>query len=456
MAFTTKGTYDSGDSIQHYLFARYAFQYPLNYFDMWAKPLFTLLASGPAQAGFIGMKLFQCILVAVSVRCSFVVARALHLPAPWLAIVFAYAMPDYFLIQFSGLTEPLFGLIVVSAAALAITGRPGWSAVVISFLPFARSEGFIIIGIWVVYLAWQRQWRALPLVLLGYVLFSIAGAVVLHEPGWVFGRNPYGMISKYGHGRWIHFVRNLPGLLGWVLTVFAFAGGLRMLLDCLRPAYRQKPWFSAELLLVYGSITVFIAAHTIFWALGIFGSFGLTRVLTVTAPLFAIVALKGLAWLAEMGRSAQTQRRIRLAGAVAVVAFLFTGARNAFRWQRDFMMPPDQAVVEKAAAWLRFAYPSPRPMVYVFPYISVATANDFFNHQMHPEVELNAAGQLISLPVGGLLIWDDWYAPVEKNIQLATMQTDGRFQERWQMSRPRDRTHPDWGNTNIIVFERVH
>ena len=33
VAFITTNTYDSGDSIKHYLFARHAFQYPMNYMD---------------------------------------------------------------------------------------------------------------------------------------------------------------------------------------------------------------------------------------------------------------------------------------------------------------------------------------------------------------------------------------------------------------------------------------
>ncbi|MFD1470811.1 hypothetical protein ACFQ48_21490 [Hymenobacter caeli] len=145
VAFRTKSTYDSGDSVQHYLFAHYAFAHPLNLLDSWAKPLFTLLAAGPAQAGFIGMKLFQCGVVAASVWCAFVVARALRLPAPELAVLFAYAMPGYFIIQFSGLTEPLFGLVLVAAVALAMADRPAWSAALVSWLPFVRSEGFILL-----------------------------------------------------------------------------------------------------------------------------------------------------------------------------------------------------------------------------------------------------------------------------------------------------------------------
>ena len=455
MAFLTKGTYDSGDSIKHYLFARYAFQYPLNLLDSWAKPLFTLLTAGPAQAGFIGMKLFQCVVVAASAWCAYVVARALRLPAPELAILFTYATPDYFLIQFSGLTEPLFGLLLVGSVALAMTNRPAWSAALISWLPFVRSEGFILIGILVVYLAWRRQWRSLPLLVLGYAVYSAVGGLVFGEPGWVFGHNPYGTVSVYGHGDWNHFVISLPGLLGWVLMVLAVVGGVRMLCHCALPERRQQPLFSAELLLIYGSITVFILAHTIFWAKGLFNSFGLTRVLNVTAPLFAVVALNGLAWAAALGKSEKAQRRIRLAGAVAAVAFLFTGARNAFRWQRDFAQAADQQVADRAAAWLRQNNYSARPFAYEFPYVSVATQSDFFNPEKHPSTILNWASHLELLPVGTLLVWDDWFFPVEGHLPLAQLQADSRFRQRWQAALPRDPYHPDRDSTRIVVFERI-
>ncbi|WP_201977386.1 hypothetical protein [Hymenobacter rubidus] len=456
MAFITKGTYDSGDSIKHYLFAHYAFQYPLNYFDSWAKPLFTLLSSGPAQAGFIGMKLFQCTVVAVSAWCAYVIARALRLPVPELAVLFAYAAPDYFRIQYSGLTEPLFGLVLVGAVALAMTGRAGWSAALISFLPFVRSEGFILIGVWVVYLAWERQWRFLPLVVLGYVVFSVAGALVLGELGWVFGHNPYATVSVYGHGGWMHFVRNLPGLLGWVLAVLALVGGLRMLRDCLHVERRREPLFSAELLLVYGSIAVFVLAHSVFWALGLFNSFGLTRVLTVTTPLFAVVALNGLRGVVQLGITAAAQRRLRVVAVAAVVAFLFTGVRSSFRWHRDFMLPADQQVVEDAAAWTRQTYGAAMPpLAYEFPYVAVAFANDCFNPITHPSMILDWAPHLELLPVGTLVVWDDWYSRVEGRLPLATLRADTRFRQRWEEAKPRNPAQPDRDTTRVAIFERV-
>lgn len=455
MAFITTNTYDSGDSIKHYLFARYAFQYPMNYMDSWAKPLFTLLASPAAQGGFIGMKLFQCGVVALSAWCAYVIARTLRLPVPELTILFAYAAPDYFIIQFSGLTEPLFGLILVASVALLMTGRPAWSAALISWLPFVRSEGFILIGLWVVYFAWRRQWRYLPLLVLGYVVFSAVGAVVLGEPGWVFGHNPYATKSVYGHGEWDHFVFSLPGLLGWVLLFLAVAGGVRMALDLLHPGRRQRPLFSAELLLIYGNICVFIAAHTIFWGAGLFNSFGMTRVLDVTVPLFSIAALSGLAWLVQLGRTPAAQQRIRIGAVAAVVVFLFLGTRQGFRWQRDFTRPPDQEVAENAAAWIRKTYgQGTRPLAYEAPYVAIATQNDPFDPNTHPGFRARG-DQLDEVPVGTLVVWDDWFARTEAYLELSKLRADGRFRELWHDAKPRNRYHPERDTMQVIVFERV-
>lgn len=457
VAFFTKGTYDSGDSIKHYLFARYAFAHPLNFLDSWAKPLLTLLAAGPAQAGFMGMKAFQCVVVAASAWCTFRIAQALRLPVPELAILFAYVAPDYFLIQFSGLTEPLFGLVLVGAVRLAVANRPGWSAAVVSLLPFARSEGFILIGIWVVYLVWQRQWPSLPLLLLGYVVYSGIGAVAFGELGWVFGHNPYDTISAYGHGEWSHFLLNIPNLLGWVLTGLFALGGGRMVRDLGQPTRRQSPLFPAELLLVYGSITVFVAAHTVFWAKGLFNSAGLARVLAGIAPLAAVVALNGLALLTEWARTETARRRVRLVATVAVVGWLFTGARNAIRPARDFSRAPDQELARRAAGWLQQAYagqPLP-PIAFTAPYVAPALGIDPFDAAHCPPLTQDFQPILETLPVNSLVVWDDVYAQTEAHIPLEMLRQNPAFRLRWHDALVRDATHPDRGTCQLAVFERI-
>lgn len=92
-ALLTRGTFDSGDSIYHYQYARYAFRHPLNFLESWSKPVVVALMALPAQAGLRGVMVLQCLLVAASAGLAYRAARCLQLPWPWLAIVACYAAP---------------------------------------------------------------------------------------------------------------------------------------------------------------------------------------------------------------------------------------------------------------------------------------------------------------------------------------------------------------------------
>ncbi|MGI4884678.1 MAG: hypothetical protein ACRYFR_06930 [Janthinobacterium lividum] len=454
--FISKNPYDTGDSIQHYLYARYAPEHPLNLLHSWAKPLFTLVIMGPSQLGYRALMLFQCGMVAASAWLSYRIARGLGVPYAALAILFCYASPDYFRIQLSGLTEPLFGLLLVGGVALAVAGRPAWSVALVSWLPFVRSEGFILLGLWVVYLAWQRQWRALPLVFLGYAVYSAAGAVVLHEPGWVFGRNAYPTISAYGHGGWGQYAVGLFYLLGWVIGALAVLGGGQLLRRATQRTPWQNPLFRAELLLVYGCVAVFVAAHTLFWVFGLFGSAGLVRVLASLTPLLAIIALRGLGMLCALGRTAAARQRIALGVAALAVAFLFTGLRMELRWQRDFAIPGDLALAEQAAAWYRQQPGAQaRPVVLDHPGIGKALNVDVFDRQARPIASVNGQPSLAHLPVGTLVFWDEWFSTVEGGLPLEMLATNPHFRQRWAGAQLRQADNPGRGVARVVVFEKV-
>lgn len=454
--FITKNTYDTGDSINHYLYARYAPQHPLNLLHSWAKPLFTLLILLPSQFGYQALMLFQCSLVAASAWLSYQVARGLYIPYAALAIVFCYAAPDYFHIQFSGLTEPLFGLLLIGSVALAVYKQPAWSAALASWLPFVRSEGFVLLGLWVVYLAWQRQWRALPLVVLGYLVYSIVGAVVLGEPGWVFGQNAYPTVSQYGHGDWNQYLVGLLYLLGWVISALVVLGIGRLLWR----ATSHEPWhshlFRVELLLIYGSAGVFIAAHTVFWVFGLFGSAGLTRVLAMLPPLLAIVALRGLGCLVALGRTTQVQQRIATGVAVLAIVFLFTGLRMSLRWQRDFGLPGDLALAEQAATWYRqLPGRQGQPVALEHPGVARALDVDVFDRRARPLASINKRLQLGQLPVGTMVFWDDWFSTVEGGLSAEQLAHDPRFRQRWAGQALRHPGDPGDGYCQLRVYEKI-
>ncbi|TYZ09644.1 hypothetical protein FY528_10410 [Hymenobacter lutimineralis] len=452
VASLTQGTYDSGDSINHYLYARYAFETPHNFLDSWSKPLVVQLMAVPAQLGLRGVMALQCLLVAAAAWLAYLAARRLALPWPWLAILFCYASPDYFRIQFSGLTEPLFSTILMAAVALAILGRASWGAVVLSFLPFARSEGYLLIGVYGLYLLLSQQWRALPWLALGFVVYGIAGIFEYHDFFWAFTHNAYPLRNpNYGSGTPWHFIISLPNTIGWVLYVLFWLGGLRMIWEWMQPRLRQREGFLAELLLVYGSIVVFIGAHTLFWALGIFASFGLTRVLCGVVPLVALVALRGLLLVSQLSQSEVVRCRIRVGVAVAVVGFLFCGARAAFRWQRDFARASDQILADEAVRWAATQAPAPH-YASAHPYFAIPLNINPFGAK-HSYIQAIRDHQ--PLPAGTLIFWDEWYAVVEMGVPLDSLRGNPAYQQLWYGSMPRIRHKPSTDSVRMAVFRKL-
>ena len=137
VAILTDGTGDSGDSVTHYLFARYAFIHPTNFIDHWAKPVFVLVASGFAQFGFMGVKLMNVAIAICTAFFIFRIALKLEIKNAILAPVFLFAFPLYTISIFSGLTEPLFGLMLTLSIWLVLNNKLTAGLILISFLPFA-------------------------------------------------------------------------------------------------------------------------------------------------------------------------------------------------------------------------------------------------------------------------------------------------------------------------------
>ena len=89
----------------------------------------------------------------------------------------------------------------------------------LSFLPFIRSEGLVILGIITIYLLYNKQWRLLPLLAIGHLVYAVAGYPEYHSFWWVFSKIPYGTLSSehYGSGDLLYFVNNFHFIMGYVV-----------------------------------------------------------------------------------------------------------------------------------------------------------------------------------------------------------------------------------------------
>lgn len=426
------GTGDTGDGVTHYLFARYAPIHPELYFHHWAKPMFVLLASPFAQLGMRGVHVFNVLNTALTLLLTYRIAVALKLRNPLVVIVIMAFAPFYYIVTFSGLTEPLFALFTAAGIYYAVKERWLLSTLIFSFLPFVRSEGLIIIGVAGFFLLVQRQWKWIPLLMTGHVAYALAGWFVHRDLLWIFTKIPYARMSSiYGKGTWYHFFERMfdvVGLGGYVLLVLGMIAIVWQTVQGKVPRAVQVFAF-----LGFGG---FFVAHSLFWTLGIFNSMGLHRVFIGVMPMIGLIGLYGYNFVVEDLAGGRKALQYGLGGLLLglVVAFPFIGNPSSIHWQRDFMLDDNQRVLdEQVAAWVKQHKAPDARVRFMPPYLYLAFEIDPFATGLDRNMSKTTAD---TLRPGDLLIWDNWYAVVELEMSRASLDSNATLRPVFEAAVP--------------------
>jgi hypothetical protein len=452
ITFSFQGTGDEGDSIYHYLYARYAPIHPDNFFNHWAKPLYVLLMCPFAQFGFIGAKIFNALLSCVSVWFTYLIARSMNYK--WSLMVFPLALffRLFMVFTFSGLTEPMSNAILAIAIYLAVKGKYYYAAIIISFLPFIRSEGLFMCGVFGLYLLWLRQWRAIPLLLLGHIVYSIAGYPYYHQLLWVFTQIPYATTTQhYGHGTWTYFAEQMPAITGIV-------GAVLLTLGCVVTLYisanlvikKDIKNIPINALFLVAMFLVFFLMHTTFWALGIFASFGMIRVFVAISCVMILIMLSAFEFL-----DSHLSSHLRYHGIIMVV--LFVGISSAFAFSSshysysswDFGLHPDEIRDREIVSVIKQKYPDYKSYHYYFDAMFIATELDVdvYGPQFCFNDHLEPAG---AYPPKSIVIWDDWYSNFEHGTKLESLQQNPLLKEITTV----EKTNPWGGMRKAVLFIR--
>jgi hypothetical protein len=412
--FYFNGTGDGGDSIYHYQYARYAPQHPELFFNHWAKPLFVLLSAPFAQFGFTGMKVFNLLVALLTVLLTYRTARLYGYENAFLAAIFVICAPLNYILTFSGLTEPLFALFLIGGVYLAKKEQSVASALVISLLPFIRSEGLIFAGVFGFWFLLNRQHRkAIPVLLFGHLAYSVAGYFVHHDLLWIFTKIPYAaQNTNYGQGKPDHFVKQLNFVVGLPLYILLWMGIPAYVRDWLR---HKKAILSDETILILGGFLAFLVAHTLFWYLGLFHSAGLKRVFIGVMPLMALIALKGFLFFTDaVRRIPQLYTGLKVLIVLTVIIFPLTGSRSAIDFKKDMTLTPDQKLAREAGSFMLQNPPGSGVYYFSHPYLCEVLNRDCFDPKQHRE--LNYQG-LQTLKKGDVVIWENWFAVTEHFIK---------------------------------------
>jgi len=436
--FTQDGTGDTGDSISHYVFARYAFSYPSLFLHHWAKPFFVLLAAPFAQLGFVGLKLFNLLMVVFGLYFTYQYCKEMKKERAWAVLIFMAFIPLLMKLTFSGLTEPLFAFCLIVSILLLKKEQWFFGALLVSFMPFVRSEGLIVLGVVGFYLLLQKQFRYLLVLGLGHVVYSVVGFFYYQDLFWVFNKIPYASLKAYGNGNWYHFIESLYYVLGAPIYIFLCLGLLSMVIHLLKGVaiWRTR---KADLILVYGMALAYVGAHSVFWYFGIFNSMGLNRVLIGIAPLLAIIALDGFNFLLGLSLfrkdSSHLGRQVRqikiaknvLAYGLLVYTLLFPFFPNpaALKLPADFQLTPDQHLAKAVGEYVNENFPDDK-YYYLHPYLHLTLNVDPFDESQYKKITIEDFTPALPNPV---YIWDDWFAPIDQQVTLDFLRNEKELRE---------------------------
>jgi hypothetical protein len=405
------GTGDAGDSIYHYLFAKYAPQHPELYFDHWAKPVFVLLASPFAQFGFTGMKIFNCLVSILTTYFTFKCAEELNLKNTLLIPVLMFFATFNYIILFSGFTEPLFALFTILGIYFCLKEKNTAAAIIISFLPYVRSEGLIIIGVFGLFYLYKRNFRILPLLLTGSLVYALAGFPFYHDLLWVYTKIPYAhMSSVYGSGPITHFAEQLIYVVGIPIYFLFWVGFFQLAVNSFRKKEKAE-----EVVLLLFAFSAYFVAHSLFWYLGIFNSYGLKRVLIGVMPIIALIGLRGFNLLTEqLVKTENAKRILKIVLVTYIIIFPFTPNPAAIQWEKDMMLGKDLQVAEKAADFFKKQGPIDLPIIYNHHFLSMAFHLDPWDPSIHKTISKE---NIAAMQRGQILIWENTYAAFETDVK---------------------------------------
>jgi hypothetical protein len=426
LVFQSEGTAGGADDINHYRYARYAFANPGFFFDAKAKTVFTLLCAPVAQLGYDALRVFNVLMGLAAALLTYLTARKLNYNHPLLALFLLVFAPMYTLMMLSGMNEIMFSFFLILGIYLYFSNKSIWSAVVISLLPFIRTEGFIIFPLFMLAFLLNRQWKALPFLFAGFMVISFAGSFYHGDFFWIFTKNPYtGNASDiYGSGELLHYVNQFQAIFGLPLFVLMVGGLLCIPVYFLSRGKEKHPGFIREILVGFSPFLVYFCAHSYVWWKGMGNSVGEIRVMAAVFPsavLLGLFAWDQLISLLRLRKNTGTAAGIMLAAYLIFVPFQVHAI--------PVPLAPSQKLIKEAASWLEDMDYTDRKIYFWDPFWWFFLDKDPVNNPNIKEgiYDRNDPGKNI-LP-GEIILWDAHYGPNEGRTALEKLLDNPDFCE---------------------------
>ncbi len=421
--FQSQGIEGGQDSWQHFLISKYAIKYPNLLLDQWNKPVFTWFTVFICQKGMEALVAFNIICVLASGLLIALALKKNNISNAWLAIPFLCFCPILLGNTISCLTEPLNTFLLSLVFYLWFCKHLKSAVALASLLPFVRTEGFVICGALFFIILYEKQYKLLFWLLIGSIIMNFAGFVVTGKPFWIITENPYLKFEQEGQfdpgsGELLYYVKQARALFGIPLLVLLLTLHILFLYKIYKKKAIQDLPHTRMVMLVFW---FYFAAHTLIYYFGILGSHGLVRVMAVTAPCIAILAVYGFNYIVELLPIFKYKNIVL--PLVIVLATLHVGYK-----ENHYAKPyhPNEASVkvdksltnfELATEWLKRENLLNRTIIHQLPAFNVLMNKDPYDpHSSYYIWSINKPDDWAEK--GVIVVWDGFYSTREGNMPL--------------------------------------
>lgn len=400
------------DGVTHYLYARFAFDVPAYFVDVWARPVRMLVHAVPAHLfGLHGVRAASLLCAIACAWLTYALARQLKWSRPALAGFFVLAQPLFFLHSFSELTEVPFALL--AAAAFLLMLRRSWPAfaLVCGTMPASRPEGLCFVLLAIVMLTLHRRYRWLPLVVLPLLVWNTLGWWLYgSESGpwqrWLIDHVPYSNHSLYPSGRITRFMEVLPTVVSPLVLPAIFIGTVGLFTrrsddESTTPLLTWRlpdAWLIA--LIPWG----ILAFHSVLYATGRMSSSGEPRYLLAATPFWALLAARGWTMMADRFRWRSPERW------AAVIALVPIAANCGWR-VIPLREQPDARLAHEIIAWYHAS-----PLSKSHPHLYATNPLVLFAADTLPQD--SSRTMIARCPPGSIFIYDSLYASFNADARM--------------------------------------
>ncbi|NUM31477.1 MAG: hypothetical protein HUU47_04045 [Bacteroidetes bacterium] len=427
-SFVSEGCEGGMDSYNHYLISKYTWKYPHLLLDQWGKPLYNLIASPFANIGFIGVKLFNILLWIGSAWLTWLTSRKLNLKYSWIAFLIVLLPQVSYQNTISGLTEYLNEFLLISFVYFIAIKKWNIGAAIAGLLPFARSEGFVIMAATAFYLVFiVKEYKSLLWFVAGSVFFSLLGLIIYGDILWIFTNNPYiiaqakGM-NLCGNGSLFHYVKLSRFIFSIAGVILLVAGSVISFILLFKGNKNDKFRNNFIFWLCCGIFWLFFAVHSIIWWKGIMGSCGYTRVMIVITPLAALIGNYSISYLTE------TFSKLKYHIIVFTIVLMLISISHLYQFSKKnlpYTLSDEQKEFVKVADWLKTYDYKGRMIYFLYPYLNILANIDPYDKK---HFEFLWSFDFKYSPLGSLIIWDAHFGPNECKIPLEKLMNNSDFE----------------------------